>query len=76
MSTNAVVLKDESTHNPPQSADASVEAVEHRIARTERRRVDVTELSADGLQTFIDENVGTHLVSLERRAGRTYLLLE
>ncbi len=76
MSTNAVVLEDKSAGRPALSNETSVDEFENRIARTERRRIDVTELDAAGLETFVEENVGTHLVSLERRGSHTYLVLE
>lgn len=76
MSTHAVVLEDESAGRPGLQKDSAVDALEERIARTERRRVDVTELDVASLETFVEENVGTHLVSLEHRGGRTYLVLE
>lgn len=76
MSTHAVVLEDESAGRPGVQSDSAVEALEEQIARTERRRIDVTELDVSSLETFVEENVGTHLVSLEHRGGRTYLVLE
>ena len=76
MSTHAVVIEDESAGRFAPPADRTTEALESRIARTERRRIDVSELDAAGVETFVEENVGTHLVSLEHRGGRTYLLLE
>ncbi|EMA35658.1 hypothetical protein [Halobiforma nitratireducens] len=45
-------------------------------ATPERRRIDVTELPADGIEAFVDESVDTEYVSLEHRGGRTYLVLE
>ena len=41
-----------------------------------RRRIDVTDLHADGLEAFVESNVDTDAVSLEHRGGRTYLVLE
>ncbi|MFC3957919.1 hypothetical protein [Halovivax cerinus] len=76
MSTNAVVLDDESAGQPALQHDEPADELERRIARTERRRIDVTELDVTSLETFVEENVGTHLVSLEHRGGRTYLVLE
>ncbi|WP_247729152.1 hypothetical protein [Halovivax limisalsi] len=76
MSTNAIVIDADTADQSPPSNETAVDDFEQRVARTERRRVDVTDLSADALETFLDENVGTHLVSLERRGGRTYLVLE
>ncbi|ELZ08671.1 hypothetical protein C479_12638 [Halovivax asiaticus JCM 14624] len=76
MSTNAVLIDEESAGHPAPQHDPTVDALEERIARTERRRVDVTELDVTSLETFVEENVGTHLVSLEHRGGRTYLVLE
>ncbi|WP_290819032.1 hypothetical protein [Halovivax sp.] len=80
MSTHATVIENESTagvileDEPADVTDAA--DFQRRIARTERRRIDVTDLDAAGLEEFVEENVGTHLVSLEHRAGRTYLVLE
>ncbi|ELY52243.1 hypothetical protein [Natronolimnohabitans innermongolicus] len=42
----------------------------------DRRRIDVTDLHADGIESFVDSNVDTDRVSLEHRGGRTYLVLE
>ena len=77
MSTHATVLETESPGRhraTDEPADAAT--FERRVARTERRRIDVSDLNADSLVEFVEENVGTHLVSLEHRAGRTYLVLE
>ncbi|QFU81385.1 hypothetical protein [Natronorubrum aibiense] len=45
-------------------------------AEPRRRRIDVTEVHAAGIEAFVDENVDTDAVSLEHRSGRTYLVLE
>lgn len=42
----------------------------------ERRRIDVTDLRAAGIESFVESNVDTEFVSLEHRGGRTYLVLE
>ncbi|MGQ3410752.1 hypothetical protein ACT4ML_00615 [Natrinema sp. LN54] len=42
----------------------------------ERRRIDVSDLHAAGIDEFVRSNVDTDAVSLEHRGGRTYLLLE
>ena len=42
----------------------------------ERRRIDVTELHAAGIEGFVDSSVDTDCVSLEHRGGRTYLVIE
>lgn len=76
MSTHAIVLEDESAGRPGLQTDSAVDALEEQLARTERRRIDVTELDVSSLETFVEENIGTHLVSLEHRGGRTYLVLE
>ncbi|MBZ6493965.1 hypothetical protein [Natrinema longum] len=41
----------------------------------QRRRIDVTDLDAAGLDEFVRTNVETDAVSLEHRGGRTYLLI-
>lgn len=41
-----------------------------------RRRIDVSDLDADGVREFVRERVGTDRVSLEHRGARTYLLVE
>ena len=45
-------------------------------ADPERRRIDVTDLHAAGIEEFVESNVDTNDVSLEHRGGRTYLVLE
>jgi hypothetical protein len=47
-----------------------------REASTDRRRIDVTDLHAAGVEEFVRTNVETDAVSLEHRGGRTYLLLK
>lgn len=42
----------------------------------QRRRIDVTDLHAAGIEEFVETNVDTDDVSLEHRGGRTYLVLE
>lgn len=42
----------------------------------DRRRFDVTDMDARGVQRFARENVGTDRVSLEHRGARTYLVVE
>lgn len=49
---------------------------ESGIVETERQRIDVTDLRADGISEFVDANVDTDSVSLEHRGARTYLVLE
>ncbi|SDR18448.1 hypothetical protein [Natronobacterium texcoconense] len=41
-----------------------------------RRRIDVTELRADGIEEFVEGSVATDRVSLEHRGSRTFLVLE
>lgn len=41
-----------------------------------RRRIDVTDLHAAGIEEFIDSNVDAKAVSLEHRGARTFLVLE
>lgn len=41
-----------------------------------RRRIDVTDLRADGIEAFVEASVETDRVSLEHRGSRTYLVLE
>lgn len=41
-----------------------------------RRRIDVTDMQTKGVDEFVRRNVGTDRVSLEHRAGRTYLVVE
>lgn len=55
--------------------DAAVTAAADPTGR-QRRRIDVTDLRAAGLEEFVRTNVDTDAVSLEHRGGRTYLLLE
>ncbi|TYT62422.1 hypothetical protein [Natrialba swarupiae] len=43
---------------------------------TERKRIDVTDLHAAGIEEFVEESVDTEYVSLEQRGARTYLVLE
>ena len=77
MSTHATVLETESPARRTTTEEpADAATFERRVARTERRRIDVSDLNAASLVEFVDENVGTHLVSLEHRGGRTYLVLE
>lgn len=77
MSTHATVLENESPGRRSVTEElADAETLERRVARTERRRIDVSDLNADSLVEFVEENVGTHLVSLEHRGARTYLVLE
>lgn len=57
------------------------EATDRRGAATlepelTRRRIDVTDMHADGVQEFVRSNVDTDDVSLEHRGGRTYLVVE
>jgi hypothetical protein len=56
--------------------EAGDEQEEPSIAETERQRIDVTDLHADGISEFVDANVDTDSVSLEHRGARTYLVLE
>ena len=41
-----------------------------------RRRIDVTDLHAAGIEEFVRSNVDTDCVSLEHRGARTFLVLE
>lgn len=43
---------------------------------TERRRIDVTDLHAAGIEEYVQSNVETDAVSLEHRGARTFLVLE
>lgn len=61
--------------------DARLDTSDHGEATTfveepDRRRIDVTDLHADGIEAFVESNVDTDAVSLEHRGGRTYLVLE
>lgn len=56
-------------------ADTAVTAAADPAGR-QRRRIDVTDRRAAGLEEFVRTNVDTDAVSLEHRGGRTYLLLE
>lgn len=42
---------------------------------TTRRRIDVTDMHAAGVQEYVRDSVTTDHVSFEHRAGRTYLVL-
>ncbi|OVE85471.1 hypothetical protein [Natronolimnobius baerhuensis] len=42
----------------------------------ERRRIDVTDMPADDIAGFVEENVDTRRVSLESCGAQTYLVLE
>ncbi|WP_247002325.1 hypothetical protein [Halosolutus gelatinilyticus] len=42
----------------------------------QQRRIDVTDLHAAGIESFVRSNVDTDRVSLEQRGARTYLVLE
>lgn len=41
-----------------------------------RRRVDVSSLGLAEIETYVDANLETDRVSLERRGARTYLVVE
>ena len=41
-----------------------------------KRRIDVTDMETKGVDEFVRRNVGTDRVSLEHRAGRTYLVID
>ena len=61
--------------------DASAQSTETRERRPttqarERRRIDVTDLHADGIEEFVESNVDTDRVSLEHCGSRTYLVVE
>lgn len=63
------------------SDDGSEATDRHRSASTleygpRRRRIDVTDLHAAGVEEFVRSNVDTDRVSLESRGGRTYLVVE
>ncbi|MCU4972893.1 hypothetical protein OB955_09075 [Halobacteria archaeon AArc-m2/3/4] len=49
---------------------------DHDENTTDRRRIDVTDMHAAGVQEYVRDSVTTDRVSLEHRAGRTYLVLE
>ena len=51
--------------------DRTLEAPEPR-----RRRIDVTDLHAAGIEGFVESSVDTDCVSLEHRGGRTYLVVD
>ncbi|RQH01436.1 hypothetical protein [Natrarchaeobius oligotrophus] len=42
----------------------------------ERKRIDVTDLHAAGVEEFVRSSVDTDAVSLENRGARTYLVLD
>lgn len=54
----------------------STASVDRRPDEEGRERIDVTDLHAAGIESFVRSNVDTDAVSLEHRGGRTYLLLE
>ncbi|WP_049921485.1 hypothetical protein [Halopiger djelfimassiliensis] len=65
--------------------DRTTDRSEHREERPsldgderdrQRRRIDVTDLHAAGIESFVRTNVDTDAVSLEHRGARTYLVLE
>ncbi|ADB61712.1 hypothetical protein Htur_2841 [Haloterrigena turkmenica DSM 5511] len=45
-------------------------------ADPQRRRIDVTDLHAAGIEEFVESSVDTDDVSLEHRLDRTYLVIE
>ena len=45
-------------------------------SKSQRRRIDVTDVHTAGIDAFVESNVDTDVVSLEHRGGRTYLVLE
>ena len=45
-------------------------------AEPDRKRIDVTDLHADGIDEFVRSNVDTDCVSLEHRGSRTFLVIE
>ncbi|WP_121741306.1 hypothetical protein [Natronorubrum halophilum] len=61
---------DRSEHTDGREGPATLEL------EPERRRIDVTDLHADGIEAFVESNVDTDEVSLEHRGSRTYLVLE
>jgi len=56
--------------------NASVARSEPAESGRARRRIDVTELDAAGVDRYVRENVATDRVSLEHRGARTYLVVE
>lgn len=48
---------------------------DHSENATDRRRIDVTDMHAAGVQEYVRDSVTTDRVSFEHRAGRTYLVL-
>ncbi|AGB37687.1 hypothetical protein [Natronococcus occultus] len=44
--------------------------------RPPRRRVDVSSLHLEEIETYVEVNLETDRVSLERRGARTYLVVE
>lgn len=57
-------------YGPKADGDAASDADD------DRRRIDVTDLHAAGIEGFVESSVGTDRVSLEHRGGRTYLVVE
>ncbi|MFP8952139.1 hypothetical protein ACLI4Z_04065 [Natrialbaceae archaeon A-arb3/5] len=45
-------------------------------AEPHRERIDVTDLPAAGIESFVQSSVDTDYVSLEHRGAQTYLVLE
>ncbi|ELY56786.1 hypothetical protein QA600_16640 [Natronococcus sp. A-GB1] len=68
MSQTVLRIDARSQRTEPTDAAATVEAP--------RRRVDVSSLHLDEIQTYVDANLETDRVSLERRGSRTFLLVE
>ncbi|MFU8869342.1 hypothetical protein [Natronococcus sp.] len=68
MSQTVVRIDARSQRTEPTDAAATVEPP--------RRRVDVSSLHLDEIQTYVDANLETDRVSLERRGSRTFLLVE
>lgn len=69
---------DEGTARERRSDHHLARAADDREPQREgrRRRIDVTDIHAAGIEEFVRTNVETDAVSLEHRGGRTYLLLE
>ncbi|ELY58588.1 hypothetical protein [Natronococcus jeotgali] len=68
MSQTVVRIDARSQRTEPTDAAATVAAP--------RRRVDVSSLHLDEIRAYVDANLETDRVSLERRGARTYLVVE
>ncbi|NKE36353.1 hypothetical protein GWG54_11085 [Natronococcus sp. JC468] len=68
MSQTVVRIDARSQRTEPTDAAATVDSP--------RRRVDVSSLHLDEIRTYVEANLETDRVSLERRGARTYLVVE